>query len=225
MNGFKLKVIAVVTMFIDHVGCIFFPQHVFLRWIGRCSFPIYCFLIAEGARYTRNIYKYFARMAFFAVVSEIPFNLAFGRSLIKTGSCNVFFTLALGIAAIMCIQKIKNKFLMALSVLVLVFLSYMINCDYDWYGVAMIIGFYLVNNKSTGVLAVQAGTTQLYCLIQMLKYKISMLKIAQQWSMISIGVLLLYNGEKGYSNKILQWMFYVFYPAHLMILWALSILI
>ena len=77
LNGFVLKCIAMVCMLIDHTGAVLFPQYRILRIIGRIAFPIYCFLLVEGAMHTRDIRKYELRLLGFALVSEIPFDLAF----------------------------------------------------------------------------------------------------------------------------------------------------
>lgn len=224
MNSFQLKLIAVITMLIDHIGYILLPQMEFLRYIGRISFPIYCFLIAEGARHTHDIYKYFGRLAAFAVVSEIPFNLAFSGEFIDMKSCNVFVTLAFGVAAIICLQKLQNKWVSAGVIAILALLAYCLRSDYSWYGILMIVGFYLAKSD-IATLGVQAVGTQFYCAEKAIRYHVGMFSLSQQWSMLSIPVLLLYNGEKGYSGKAIQWAFYLFYPVHLLILFGLSLII
>ena len=102
-----LKLIACITMLIDHIGAIFFPDLDSLRIIGRIAFPIYCFLLVEGAHYTRNPKKYACRLLIGAILSEIPFDLAFaGRN--NWYSCSVMVTLLLGYGAILAMEQVKG---------------------------------------------------------------------------------------------------------------------
>ena len=77
LNSFQLKCIAVITMIIDHTGAVLFPGELMFRYIGRISFPIFCFLLTEGFFHTKDVRKYMLRLGIFAVVSEIPYDLAF----------------------------------------------------------------------------------------------------------------------------------------------------
>lgn len=79
LDGGTLKLIAAALMLIDHVGAILLPETVILRCIGRLAFPIFAFFIAEGYAHTRSFGRYLLRMAIWAAVSEIPFNLEFGH--------------------------------------------------------------------------------------------------------------------------------------------------
>ena len=108
MTSLWLKIIAVTSMIVDHIGAVFFPYymvHIFgvtfypLRTIGRLAFPIYCFLLIEGICHTSNWKKYAVRLGVLALLSEIPFDLAlFGR--ITLQHQNVFFTLLFGLLAV-----------------------------------------------------------------------------------------------------------------------------
>ena len=76
-----LKLIACITMLIDHIGAVFFPSLILLRIIGRLSFPIYCFLLAEGAAHTKHAPRYALRLLLCALISELPYDLAFSGKL------------------------------------------------------------------------------------------------------------------------------------------------
>ena len=77
MTVFALKILAVVSMFIDHSGAVLFRGDMWMRYVGRFAFPIYAFLIVEGYLHTRDVRKYLIRLGVFALISEIPFDLAF----------------------------------------------------------------------------------------------------------------------------------------------------
>ena len=99
MSGFWLKILAMISMLIDHTGMVLFPQMQGLRVLGRLAFPLYCFLLAEGAVHTSNSKRYLGRLLGFALLSEIPFDLACHNTALWMQSQNVFFTLFLGLAA------------------------------------------------------------------------------------------------------------------------------
>ena len=108
MTGFHLKLIALTTMFIDHIGAVFFPQVTLLRVIGRISFPLYAFLIAEGCRYTRNRWRYALGLGAFALISELPYDLALHPEFLENGlwgqnflfQTNIFYTMFFAVAGI-----------------------------------------------------------------------------------------------------------------------------
>jgi len=84
-----LKLIALITMIIDHVGAIFFPQYIWLRYIGRLSMPIYAFLLVQGYKHTRSFTRYAIRLAVFALLSEVPYDLLFRRTWLEFGNQNI----------------------------------------------------------------------------------------------------------------------------------------
>ena len=90
MTAFGLKLLALFTMTADHIGAIFFPQEQWIRIIGRMSFPIYCFLLAEGLKHTRSVVNYALRLGIFAVLSEPAYDLAFSHTLWEPSRQNVF---------------------------------------------------------------------------------------------------------------------------------------
>ena len=105
-----LKIIACVTMLIDHIGAVLLPQYFSLRMIGRIAFPIYCFLLVEGAHYTKNPGKYALRLGIGMLLSELPFDLAFSRGW-SWGYQSVMVTLLLVFLALKCMERTKNIFL------------------------------------------------------------------------------------------------------------------
>ena len=93
MSSFKLKLVAITTMLIDHIGVIIFPNILWLRLLGRLAFPLFAFFITEGFRKTSDVKKYLQRLFILALVSQLPYWTAFG---IDAG-LNIFFTLTLGL--------------------------------------------------------------------------------------------------------------------------------
>lgn len=116
MTGFHLKLIALTTMFIDHIGAIFFPQVTLLRAVGRISFPLYAFLIAEGCRYTRDRGRYALGLGAFALISEIPYDLALHPEFLEYNlwgqnflfQTNIFYTLFFAVAGIHIFEVLRH---------------------------------------------------------------------------------------------------------------------
>lgn len=216
-----LKVIACVTMLLDHIGAIFVSGYT-LRIIGRIAFPIFCFLMAEGAYYTKNPRKYALRLVIGALLSEIPFDLAFRRGLtLQTQS--VMVTLLLGFLAIEAIQKTDNG-LVKLTITAFGFLlGQLFKTDYGGYGVLLIIllsqtrGQWWLQTVLVAAVAWMMNSVRIP--VFGVKIPIEMFAVL---AMIPIG---LYSGKKTSSSKAVQWAFYLFYPVHLTVLVVIRYLI
>ena len=116
ISGYWLKLIAVISMLIDHTSAVILEQipgleapAFFMRIIGRLAFPIYCFLLVEGFYHTRSRAKYAGRLFLFALISEVPFDLAFSRRMWDFSSNNVFFTLLFGLLVIWGVERGKSS--------------------------------------------------------------------------------------------------------------------
>lgn len=210
VSGFTLKWIAIICMLIDHVGAVLFPQYIQLRMIGRLAFPIYCFLLVEGAVHTKDIHKYEVRLFLFALLSELPFDLAFfGR--IYFGHQNVFFTLFFGLVAVEQCQKRTGKLSSFLTFLASIALAEVLNTDYGASGVIFILLFYILYQYRV---AKQAA----FVVMNYLMYGISV----QIYATFAALPMLLYNGKRGPSMK---YFFYAFYPIHLLVIYVICKLI
>lgn len=207
LDGFVLKSIAMVAMLIDHMGAVLFPQYLGMRMIGRIAFPIYCFLLVEGAMHTSDIRKYELRLFLFALVSELPFDLAF-QGTIDFNHQNVFFTLLLGVIGIDLAQRWRSKLNTILIFIILVIVAEFLKTDYRGSGIVFIFCYYLLYQKK--VIKQLAFVLENYLLYG---------SGVQIYASFAVLPMLLYNGKKGPS---LKYVFYVFYPAHLLILYLIS---
>ena len=259
LTGYHLKMIALVTMFIDHVAAVLiwriyvaaynitagmqssnnivdklllwvasnqdlvYTVYEWMRYIGRMAFPIYCFLLVEGFLHTRNVAKYVGRLAVFALISEIPFDLAIEGQWVTFAYSNVFFTLALGLLAIWALSYIEkfNEFwlekqwepilgrIMVLSAGLIVvvgigaFAEIVLRTDYGLGGIVAIAVIYLLRRQkvlafAASVLALTVITGDIEILAMLMLYPI-----------------MRYDGSRG---KNIKYVFYVFYPAHLFVL-------
>lgn len=216
-----VKVIAVISMLIDHVGAVLFPQYFIMRKIGRIAFPLYCFLIVEGYFHTRDKYKYALRLLAFAFISEIPFDLAFRKRWFYPYSNNVFITLLLGLAAIWAFDVIikKSKYFVPIAIIVAACFAYCANrlhSDYGWFGVALIVVFYIFRDFKPLIILPFALLVFLYTGVYQ-----GRLDHVENLCLIAYIPIFLYNGTKGKIR--LKYVFYAFYPAHLLIIYLLYI--
>lgn len=208
MSSFQLKMIAVITMLIDHIGVVIFPDIIVLRIIGRLAFPLFAFLITEGYRHTSNFNKYLARLALLAIVSQYPFWLAFGFD----SGLNIFFTLALGLIAI----AFSEKFESIIPVILLASLADILGADYRFFGVFLI---YLIHHFRYSYKLMLISVSGLYgffyLLIGLIISGSSTFYYIQLFALSSFIIIKTYNGEQGPK---LKYFFYLFYPVHLLIL-------
>lgn len=207
LNSFQLKWIAIITMVIDHVGAVLFPQYRLLRCIGRLSFPIFCFLLTEGFFHTKNVERYMVRLGLFAIISEIPYDLAFRKNFLDFERQNVFFTLFIGLALMYAMQKSCETWIKVIEVLLAMWIANALHTDYNLKGILLISIFYFTKDHY--------WIRFLGNVVWNFMWGIS---IQNYGGMASIPIAL-YNGEKGPSMK---YFFYVFYPAHLMVLYGVA---
>ena len=221
LNGFHLKLIAVCTMFIDHMGDTLFPGVMWLRCIGRVAFPIFCFLIAEGCVHTHDRKKYALRLFVFAVLSEIPFNLMTGRAVWNPYDQNVLWTLLAGAAVCWLMdgalkRRTAPAFVLTGAAMVAAFWLLEVFCtDYGGWGMLLVAMFYGVRRAPYGQaakMAAQAVGLAFFCFGVMGGVSIEL------WALAALVPIWLYNGQRGFSHKAVQYGFYAFYPLHILIL-------
>lgn len=210
----QLKLIAMIFMMIDHLAYVMLEKGIglygswytvdrIMRGMGRIAFPIFCFTIVEGFQKTRNAKAYLKRLFLFALISEIPFDLAFRGSFINLGYQNVFWTLAFGLALLILFEdRMMEPWKRTLGIFACFFVPAIIHTDYSVYGVLTILVMYLFRMQPLNMCI--AG--YLVLLLQ---------STSEVWAVFGFLLILLYNGQRGQGNKFL---YYIFYPAHLLLL-------
>lgn len=210
-------------MTIDHVGLFFFPDMAVFRIVGRLAFPLFAWLIANGAYYTKNINLYLLRLFIFAGISQIPFYLSFNLINPLNVGLNIFVTLFLGLLAIYFIKRIKNKFLWGIAVILCATTALVLNSDYGAAGVFSIVGFYLFYKRLKVLVIFQTLIYLLFFTLPAVSEFVdtgylNLVGVLQPTAVLSILLIWLYNGKQGIKAK---YIFYIFYPLHLLIIYFL----
>ena len=238
LTGNTLKLIAIFTMLIDHIGAAvieagilssndmarmmailetergmqWYLADIVLRLIGRLAFPIFCFLLVEGFTHTGNEAKYARNLLLFALISEIPFALAFFGRLFFPGAQNVYFTLFLGVEMMCFLKKYAGRpVIQGAAVAAACGLSVLLKSDYSYMGILMIASFYLLRNRRTTQLILAGILAAAESLTLFGAAALALIPIAR------------YNGERGKLR--LKYFFYWFYPVHIMALYLLRCLL
>lgn len=221
MSSFILKLIAIITMFIDHIGYAIFGKFSFFNYIGRIAFPIFAFQITEGYIHTKNLKKYFLRLFIFAIVSQIPFIL-FYKIFSNSFTLNIFFTLLLGLISIYIYDRSKHKIIGIFSFILLGFLANFAHCDYGFYGVTIIFIFYIFKNNFVKASLAFILATIIKYLIPIIKYGFYDVYLHLLiCTLIPILFISFYNGKKGKDTKYLL---YLFYPIHLLLIYGIYLI-
>ena len=207
LDSFQLKCIAIVSMALDHTGTVLYPSQIWLRCLGRIAFPIFCFLIVEGFFHTHDVRRYMGRLGVFALISEIPYDLAFRGVPLEYAHQNVFFTLLIGIGMMVLLERNREWPVKAVILLLAMWLAVLIRSDYNFRGVLLIFVFYIFHESRW--LAVTAGGF----------WNFLYQGVIQKYGVLSVLPLALYNGERGRKMK---YFFYIFYPVHLLLLYGIS---
>ncbi|MEE3481150.1 MAG: TraX family protein [Lachnospiraceae bacterium] len=243
VDGAFLKILAIVTMLIDHITAVYGSTSMVPlgtgyqvgRGIGRIAFPIFCFLLAEGFYYTRSRWKYLGRLLIFAAVSELSFDMAFSGTLIDPTYQNVFFTLFFGGLAITLLQLLEGdrgrgreaasptpknpvlRFLLILAVVLGCAIgAELLDTDYGAGGVCTIIVMYVLSERKKpegDLFRIRVNNTRGFAL------GVLMLGLTcgtiEFLAAIDIIFIWFYNGRRGMQ---LKYFFYAFYPVHLFII-------
>lgn len=231
LNGNQLKLIAVLSMGLDHIGLTLYNGvmggtldpvaeypvlsvvYVLLRMLGRIAFPIFTYLVVEGFCHTRSRKKYILRIGLFALISEIPFNLFLAERLFYPEYQNVFFTLFIGLCMMAAMEAIRRRLfgeagmLLQLAVVIAACaLAWVLRTDYQFYGIMLIAIFYWFR-----------GNPKWQCLLGFVwQMNCELSWMFRLGLLVSFLLLYLYNGERG--KRKFGYFFYLFYPVHLLVL-------
>ena len=232
-SSFTLHLIAMATMLADHVGVALFPQWMGLRLIGRLAFPLFAFLAAEGAKHTRNMGRYLARLFLAAVLSEIPFDLVATGKLWDFSYQNVLWTLLIAQLAIALLSSprwpvstLAASLTGKLAVLAgSLLLASLFSTDYGGAGVSTVFLFYYIPaDRGKGKAWQLMGMVLLHGIllyspnIYLSAGPFSIPFSIQIAALLALPVIWLYQGKQGPHGRGVRLLFYSFYPLHLMAL-------
>ncbi len=258
-SGFELtagflKWIAMITMLIDHTGAAFVQAAVIhagtaselgslysiMRSVGRIAFPLYIFLIVESFIFTRSRPKFLIRLGVFALISEIPFDLALrfrtmdigGGEFLEFSHQNVFFTLFIGFLLLTLLEELylcRLHFLLKVPAMMLlsagmVALAQWMCTDYGGTGVlAMELAWFtrVIGSNVTGCMSAPYWCYALEIIVILIP--LVLLSFTEIWAVFDILIVVLYRGSRG--RQIPKWFFYAFYPGHLFLLFLLRSLV
>lgn len=253
MTWQTVKIIAIVSMTLDHAAATFLTSpflvdrlgismaasgwiYTIFRALGRTAFPLYAFGMAQGCAYTKNRRKFLLRLLFFAVLAEVPFQLALcdGRIIpLPLPIKNVLFTLLIGSLCCFIWDFCRGKKRIGAAILpigALILLAEICHTDYGGLGVVFVFVLYVLPEKSWKLAALAALVTWLYGLSPLLRGYTSMRDPASlvRWllpwlcALSAVGILELYHGREGRRSKLSQYFFYAYYPLHLLLFYGLT---
>lgn len=245
MSSFMLKIIGALAMLIDHAGKVFWRSAWWMECVGRLAFPIFAYQTAVGYDRTRDRRQYAKRLVGFAIVSQVPYGLLMWMLRDDVWRLNVGFTLLLAVgmlAAIEWIRRRKRKWWVPVVIVLLIMLccglAEVLKVDYGAYGVAMVGLFaWLERVRSDQKVTRQQLIMQtmmvvtIYVAMTILKYLTWAVQYPEYgarygweivWVTTALLLILAHNGKRGRKAK---YFFYIFYPAHLMALYIIYILL
>ena len=246
-TGNQLKIIAIIAMLIDHIATTIvwklylnasivdgvhmmgdlIPEkakqiyliYMLMRIIGRLTFPIFAFMLVEGFLHTSNLKKYIIRLFLFAILSEIPYDLSNSGRIIEFSGQNVIWTLLIGLVTLYFIKKYENHETRKRKSLTITFIllggitAFLMQCDYSFGGILLISILYIFRNQPKYLIIGEIIALSIIALGFMW---------IQLFGLVSFILIRYYNKTVGRGNKYL---FYIFYPLHLLILGLISIFV
>ena len=233
----SLHIMAMLFMLCDHLWGTVISGNDWLTCIGRIAFPIFAFMIVEGYFHTKNLKKYVIRLLIFALISEIPFDLAMGSRVFYPIHQNVLWSFLISIGLIHWNERTKFKKLWKrilvgfLSVVTGYVVGLLTMVDFYHAGILTVLVFYAFRQRNWW-----CRLCQLICLwyinVEMLggfSYELHFGEAVyflsrQGFALLALIPIWLYRGRQGFHSKMLQFTYYAFYPLHLLILGILKFL-
>lgn len=231
LNRVQIKYIAIAAMLLDHLAAFLltpekYPAlivlYVIMRTIGRIAAPVMFYFLTEGYIHTLSKRNYCLRLLSFAILSQIPYSLVRYGS-VSSGDLNVIFTLLASFLMLVVTDRITNKVIKGMAV----FLFMMFSAFSDWglIGPLMVWFFYINKGDRTK----QKRDYLMIICIQLLCTVFFLICNTQNWyeGICQLGIFLVipllqfYNGEPGRKTVVNTWLFYIFYPLHLVIIWLI----
>ena len=230
MSLFWIKIIAILTMAVDHLGVFVFPENIYFRIIGRLSFPLFAWAIANGSIYSKDTKKYLLRLFVLAIISQIPYQLVFNSYGVTDPGLNILFTLSLGLLGIIFIKDTNNTIIHIFIASILSFVAFVINANYGAFGVLCIISFYRFFGSR-----IKKSLSYIFLLLTFFLilpfsvsknvsdiFEMSYMNFIQIFSIFSLFFICAYNNKVGHKMK---YFFYLFYPLHLFFIFILKLFV
>lgn len=253
LTGAVLKNAAYVSMFIDHFFAVIFLNYMRLnpidggwdpklepiyragRAVGRIAFILFAFLIVEGFLRTRSRARFLLRLFLFALLSEIPFDLAFSGMMFDWKSQNVYWTLLLGVLVLTAweylshyrsVFRVAGRILIVTAACAAAFLG---GTDYRFMGVLLILTFYLTRGSKKGIRLISVGFIMLFGTwgSNLIRYAgryqanyLLLTSLREMYGLLAFLLIFLYNGKKG--RQLPKPFYYGFYPLHLLLLYGIA---
>ena len=225
LTAFQIKGFAIAAMLLDHIARLFVPSQsaigFLMHLLGRTTAPIMCFFLVEGYQYTHSRKNYALRLLIFALISQVPYVMA-----LQFGMLNMLFTLFFCFLILHVRHRISNGFVRNLLVVLLVLVT--LFCDWSLLAAIYTILFDRAAGNRKKQAAAFGFAAVLFALFNWLSYVMQMAPfpalghaLASCLGIVISGIVILcfYNGKKGKrSGRFSKWFFYVFYPAHLLVL-------
>ena len=229
LNRTQIKYIAIAAMLLDHLAAFllspeiypgFIVLYIIMRTIGRVAAPVMFYFIVEGFTHTSSKRNYCLRLLSFAILSQIPYSLLRYGS-VASGDLNVMFTLSFSFLMLMVVEKTTNQVIKGMAVFLFMFIS----AFSDWGLIGPLMTWLFYVNRSDR--KKQVRDYLLIVGIQLLSTVIFIVCNTQNWyeGICQLGIFLVipliasYNGEAGKKTVVNKWLFYVFYPLHLILIW------
>lgn len=232
----SLHIMAMIFMLCDHLWGTIVPGNDWLTCIGRIAYPIFAFMIVEGYFHTSSLKNYIKRLLFFAVITEIPFNLAMGSTFFYPIHQNVLWSFLISLGLIHWNEKVKNQMLWKRVVVaaLAIILGYIVGIitfvDYYHAGILTVLTFYFFRQRKWWSYVGQFACLY-YINMEILggfMYEITLFGntfflMRQGLALLALIPIWLYRGRQGYHNNMLKATYYWFYPVHLLVLGLLKI--